>query len=70
MLKILQSRLQQYVNQELSDVQDREIRDQIANIIGKKKKRKRERIKKKKSTFTLLTIPKPLCGSQQIGENS
>ena len=37
MLKILQARLQQYMNQELSDVQDgfrksREIRDQIANI--------------------------------------
>ena len=37
MLKILQARLQQYVNQELPDVQvgfrkGREIRDQIANI--------------------------------------
>ena len=37
MLKILQSRLQQYVNRELSDVQagvrkDRETRDQIVNI--------------------------------------
>ena len=38
MLKILQARLQQYVNQELPDVQagfrnDRGIRDQIANIL-------------------------------------
>ena len=37
MLKILQARLQQYMNQELPDVQGgfrkgREIRDQIANI--------------------------------------
>ena len=37
MLKILQARLQQYVNRELSDVQaefrrDRGTRDQIANI--------------------------------------
>ena len=37
MLKILQARLQQYINRELPDVQagfrkDREIRDQIANI--------------------------------------
>ena len=37
MLKILQDRLQQYVNQELSDVQagfrkDKRTRDQIANI--------------------------------------
>ena len=46
MLKILQARLQQYVNCELSDVQDgfrkgRGIRDQIANIhwiIGKARK--------------------------------
>ena len=38
MLKILQARLQQYVNRELQDVQtgfrkDRETRDQIANIL-------------------------------------
>ena len=38
MLKILQARLQQYVNQELPDVQagfrkGRETRDQIANIL-------------------------------------
>ena len=37
MLKIIQARLQQYVNQELSDIQDgfrngRGTRDQIANI--------------------------------------
>ena len=39
MLKILQARLQQYMNQELPDVQARfrkgkEARDQIANIVG------------------------------------
>ena len=39
MLKILQARLQKYVNQELPDVQagfikGRGIRDQIANIVG------------------------------------
>ena len=39
MLKILQARLQQYVNRELPDVQahfrkDRGTRDQIANIHG------------------------------------
>ena len=50
MLKILQARLQQYVNQELPDVQarfrkGRRTRDQIANIswiIKKKKQKKRE----------------------------
>ena len=43
MLKILQARLQQYVNQELPDVQTefrngRETRDQIANICWIKRK--------------------------------
>ena len=49
MLKILQARLQQYVNCELPDVQagfrkGRGTRDQLANIrwiMGKKKKRER-----------------------------
>src|SRR5574337_308574 len=61
MLKILQARLQQYVNHELPDVQagfrkGRGTRDQIANIcwiIEKVSSRKT-------STFALLTMPKPL----------
>ena len=65
MLKILQARLQEYVNRELPDVQDgfrkgRGARDQIANIrwiIEKASSRKT-------SISALLTIPKPLCGSQ------
>ena len=59
MLKILQARLQQYVNHELPDVQagfrkGREMRDQIANIHWV--------IKKARETYisALLTIPKPL----------
>ena len=60
MLKILQARLQKYVNWELPDVQagfrkDRGTRDQIANIhciIEKAKK-----LKKRSAS---LTIPKPL----------
>ena len=60
MLKILQARVQQYVNCELADVQagfskGRGIRDQIANIHW---------IIKKASIFALLTMPRPLCGSQ------
>ena len=44
MLKILQARLQQYVNRELPDVQvgfrkGRGTRNQIANIFGSSKKR-------------------------------
>ena len=62
MLKILQARLQQYVNHELPDVQagfrkGRGTRDQIANIhwiINKAES------SIKTSTSALLTIPKPL----------
>ena len=62
MLKILQARLQQYVNRELPDVQagfrkGRETRDQIANTAGSSKKQKSSR---KTSISALLTMPKPL----------
>ena len=61
-LKILQARLQQYVNHELPDVQvefrkSRGTRDQIANIHWIIEK---ARVPKKTSTSALLTIPKPL----------
>ena len=64
MLKILQARLQQYVNCELSAVQagfrkGRGTRDQIANIRLIVEKA-REVQKKKKSISALLTMPKPL----------
>ena len=57
MLKILQARLQQYVNHELPDVQDgfrkgRETRDQIANISWIIEKARE--FKKKKSHLPLL----------------
>ena len=63
MLKILHARLQQYMNQELPDVQagfrKRGTRDQIASIqwITKKKKQENSR---KITTSALLTKPKPL----------
>ena len=62
MLKILQARLQQYVNRELPDVQSgfrkgRGTRDQIANIPGSWKKQESSR---KTSLSALLTMPKPL----------
>ena len=64
MLKILQARLQLYMNHELPDVQEefrkgRGIRDQIANIcwIIEKSKRIPE---KKTSTSASLTMLKPL----------
>ena len=62
MLKILQARLQQYVNHELPDVQagfrkGRGTRDQIANIRWIIKKAGEFR---KTSISALLTMPKPL----------
>ena len=62
MLKILQVRLQQYVNCELPDIQagfrkGRGIRDQIANIVGLSRKQESSR---KRSISALLTMPKPL----------
>ena len=62
MLKILQARLQQYVNHELPDVQAgfrkrRGTRDQIANIRWIIEKRASF---KKIFTFALLTMPKTL----------
>ena len=62
MLKILQARLQQYMNRELPDVQvgfrkGRETRDQIANIRWIMEKAREFR---KTSISALLTMPKPL----------
>ena len=63
MLKILQDRLQQYVNRELPDVQagfrkGRGTRDQIANILLDHQKNKR--VPEKTSICALLTMPKPM----------
>ena len=62
MLKILQARLQQYVNRELPDVpagfsKGRGTRDQIANICWIMEK---AREFQKKSISALLTMAKPL----------
>ena len=62
MLKILQARLQQYVNRELPDVQagfrkSRGTRDQIANILWITEKAKEFQ---KTSTSASLTALKPL----------
>ena len=62
MLKMLQARLQQYVNRELPDVQagfrkGRGTRDQIANIHWIMEKQESSR---KTSISALLTMPKPL----------
>ena len=66
MLKILQARLQQYMKGELPDVQavlqkaeEPEIKLPIS--AGSLKKQESSR---KTSISVLLTMPKPLCGSQ------
>ena len=63
MLKILQARLQQYMNHQLPDVQagfrkGRGARDQIANICWIIKKKQES--SRKTLTSALLTTPKPL----------
>ena len=71
MLKILQARLQQYVNKELPDTQarfrkDRGTRDQIVNIFWVIEKQENSR-----KTSASLTMLEPLTvGSQQTVENS
>ena len=73
MLKILQARLQQYVNCELPDVhagfrKGRGTRDQIVNDFWIIKKAESS---KKTSISALLTMPKPYdCGLQKNVENS
>ena len=62
MLKILQARLQEYVNRELPDSQagfrkGRGTRDQLPTSAGSSKKQESS---KKISISTLLTMPKPL----------
>ena len=63
MLKILQARLQQYVNRELPDVQagfrkGKGTRDHVANIRWIMEKARE--FQKKVSISALLTMPKPL----------
>ena len=80
MLKILQARLQQYVNREFPDVQagfrkGRGTRDQIANIRWIMEKARE--FQKKTSISSLFTVPKPLtvwitinCGKTERDANT
>ena len=72
MLKILQARLQQYVTVnflmfKLVLVKAEEPEIKLPTSAGSWKKQESSR---KISTSALLTMPKPLCGSQQAVENS
>ena len=67
MLKILQARIQQYMNWELPHIQagfrkSRGSRDQIANICWIKKKKKAREFQKKTSTSASLTMLNSLTG--------
>ena len=73
MLKLLQARLQQYLNCEIPNVQavfrkGRGTRDQIANIHWIIEKARQ--FQKKISTSASLTMLKTFCGSQKTVENS
>jgi len=72
MFKLLQVRLQKFLNQELPDVQarfrkGRGTRDKTANICWITEKARK--FQEKKSTSASLNMLKPLCGSQTV-ENS
>ena len=74
MLKVLQVRLQHYVNHELPDVQagfrkGRGIRDQIANICRFIEKEREFQKKKKKTTSASLAMLKPLTVGNLIITN-
>ena len=64
MLKILQARLQMF-KLDLEKAEEPEI--ELPTSIGSWKKQESSR---KTSTSALLTMPNPLCGSQQTVENS
>ena len=75
MLKILQARLQQHMNQEFPDIQDgfrkgRVTREQIANICWIIEKARE--FQKKTSTSPSLIMPKPLTVwiTQNLGNSS
>ena len=77
MLKIIQARLQHYMNWELPDVQagfrknprrtQKEPQIKLPTSVGSYQKQGSSR---KTSTSASLITPKPLCGSQQTMENS
>ena len=65
MLKILQARLQQYVNHELPDVQAGLEKAEEPDIkLQSARSWKRQDSSRKTYIFALLAMPKPLCGSQ------
>ena len=72
MLNILQNRLKQYINWnfhifklDLEKAEELEIK--LLTSVGSSKQQESSR---KTSTSALLTMPKPLCGSQQTVDNS
>ena len=72
MLKILLARPWQYVNSELPDVQAdfRKAGEPEIKLPTSTGSSKKQEISRKTSTSALLTMSKPLCGSQQIGNSS
>ena len=64
MLKILQARLQQYVNHELPDVQAGKAEEPEIKLPTSAGSSKKLESSTRTSISAFLTMPKPLCGSQ------
>ena len=64
MLKILQDRLQQYMNREFPDVQAGFRKGRGTKLPTSTGSLKKQESSRKTSISALLTMPKPLCGSQ------
>ena len=60
MLKILQDRLQQYVNHELPDIQAEKAEEPEIKLPKSSESSKKQESSRKTSISALLTIPKPL----------
>ena len=64
MLKILQARFQQYVNHELLDVDLEKAEEPEIKLPTATGSLKKQESSRKTAVSALLTMPKPLCGSQ------
>ena len=71
MLKIIQARLQQYVNLQMFKLDLEKVEKPEIKLPTSTESSKRQGSSRKTSTSALLTMPKPLTvGSQQTVENS
>ena len=70
MLKILQARLQQYLNFQMFKLVLEKAEEPGIKLPTSAKSSKKQESSRKTSTSVLLITPKPFCRSQQTVENS